>query len=342
MSSENLYAECGESSAETVLDLDSNFFHKEVGFKGFEKDWGKGDEKYWAIQRQTLKARSWAISASAEACRLHFTFLAAEKRPSDHFIRIHVVNDTSLDEREYQRTLPRALEPIYRRETEQKGFDTTEDKPDHRFVIREASGSRQWASESLRSLLSRSRQDDGDAAHGLIYLTKKFKYLTKRKAALELVDYGMLFLKTNWLSQLCSCALRRVVTDPRERIHVFRVTEFEHVTPSDGNDNQATRCCCTQEFMQGKYVKRLGVLLVELALEKPVFDVVEVPNSTNLQLSFPPEANTPSLSERLKEAGVDEAYVKVVEYCLKCTWTRERVMDDERFLREYYWDILLP
>ena len=327
MSSEKLYAECRNSSSETVLDLDLNFFHKESDFKGYGCDWKE--------QRKTPTARLWAISASTKVDKLYLTFLAAPKRPSDRFVRIHVTNDGSLDAHEYQRTLPRALESIYRRETTRNGFDTPGNNPDHRFVIQEASGSRQWDSDSLRTLLSRSRQDDGDAAPDLIHLTKL-------KAALELVDYGMLFLKTSWLSQLCSCALRRVRTDPRERIHVFRVTEFEHVTPSDENDNQATGCWCAQDFMQGKYVQRLGVLLVELALEKLVFDVVEVHNSTDLQLSFPPDPNTASLSERLKDAGVDEDYVKVVEYCLKCTWTRDRVRNDKGLLHQYYWHILRP
>ena len=320
MSSEQLYRTCVRASKDNALELDLNFFHKESGFKGFGSDWG--------AERQKSTARLWAISASAKAGKLHFTCLAAENLPSDPLIRIHVMSDGSLDEHEYQRTLPRALGPIYRRETTQNGFDTKGNDPAYRFIIQESPDTRTWASDSLRRLLSRSQHDG-------------FRYLTKLKVALELVDCGLLFLQTSWLSQLCSCVLRRVEADPRERIHTLRITEFEHVTPSYENIN-APRCWCDQDPMQGKYVQRLGVLLVELALERLVFDVTEAANSTDLQLSFPPETHTLNLSERLKRAGADEAYVRVVEYCLKCTWTRDQVLKNESLLGEYYWNILQP
>ena len=326
VSSEELHTTCKNSSEEIVLDLDLNFFQKESGFKGFGSD--------WTTERQKSTARLWAISASAKAGKLHFTFLAAEKRPADRLIRIHVINDSSLDEQEYQRTVPRALEPIYRRETTQKGFDTTGNDPAHRFVIRGSSETRTWALESLRKLLSRSHQYDENTAKGLTYLTKL-------KAALDLVDCGLLFLQTSWLSQLCSCALRRGEAEPRKRIHTLRVTEFEHVTPSD-DKGHAPRCWCEQLPMPGKYIQQLGVLLVELAFERLVFHVAKAANSTDLQLFFPPEPHTLNLSERLHRAGVDEPYVRVVEYCLRCTWTRGQVLNNEIRLREYYWGILQP
>ena len=326
VSSEKLYTTCRDSGQEIVLDLDLNFFHKESEYEGLGLNWRE--------ERKTSIARLWAISASAKAGKLHFTFLASEKRPTDHFIRIHVMNDSSLNEHEYQRTLPRALEKVYRREKPKIGFDTTGNDRDHRFVIGEPSATRKWDSESLRRSLSRSHQDDGNAA-------RELKYLTKLKVALELVDCGMLFLQTSWLSELCSCALRRVEADPRERIHTLRITQFEHVTPSYENNN-APRCWCEQDPMQGKHVQRLGVLLVELALERLVFDVAKAADSTDLQLSFPPITPTLNLSERLRRAGVDEAYVRVVIYCLKCTWTRDQVLNNESLLLEYYWKILQP
>ena len=326
MSSEQLYTTCVNASTETVLELDLNFFHKESSFIGFGKR--------WEAERKNPTARLWAISASAKETKLHFTCLAAEKLPSDPLIRIHVMSDSSLDEHKYQRTLPRALGSIYRRETTQNGFDTSGNGPTYRFVIQESSDNRTWVSESLRKLLSSSHQDDGNAAPDL-------RHLRKLKVALDLVDYGLLFLQTSWLSQLCSCALRRVAADPRERIHTVRVTEFEHMTLSD-NDGQASTCWGTQDFMQGKYVQRLGVLLVELALERLVFGVVKTANSTDLQLRFVPQTNALSLSDQLKEAGVDEAYIRVVIYCLKCTWTRDQVLNNESLLGEYYWKILQP
>ena len=328
VSSEELHTTCIKSNKEIVLYLDLNFFHKESSFEGFGSDWG--------AERQTSIARLWAISASVKAGKLHFTFLAAEKqkRPSDPLIRIHVMSDASLAEQEYQRSLPRALEQINLKNKTQEGFVTTGNGPAHRFVIQESSETRTWALESLRRLLSRSHQDDGNAAQGLIYLTKL-------KAALELVDCGLLLLQTNWLSQLCSCALRRELADPRKRIYTFRITGFEHVAPSD-EKGHAPRCWCEQVPMQGKYVQRLGVLLVELALEKLVFHVAEAANSTDLQLFFPPEPHTLNLSERLQRAGVDEPYIRVVEYCLRCTWTRGQVLNNEIRLGEYYWGILQP
>ena len=151
---------------------------------------------------------------------------------------------------------------------------------------------------------------------------QNFIYLTKLKAVLELIDCGLFFLRTSLFSQLCSCALHRQGADLGERIHIFRVTEFEHVTPTCDNV-KATRRWCMQDPVQSMYVRRLGILLVELALETPVFDVTSA-NSTNLELSFLYRTllrreSWINTEARLKQAGVDEVYIKVVKYCLQCT-----------------------
>ena len=107
--------------------------------------------------------------------------------------------------------------------------------------------------------------------------------------------------------------------------------------------------------MQDMYVRYLGVLLVELALGMPVFDVGLAANSSDLEITFPykrtesprstPEERKEKWNEtrdRLKNAGVDEAYIEVVKYCVECTWTRDDVSKEKSRLDEYYWKILHP
>ena len=342
MSSEDLYTACRGSSAEVVLDLGLNFFHEDYDFQGVGPDWG--------AEKQRSRARLRAIFASAKESTLHFTFLGTEKRPSDPLIRTHIRNDTSLAEQEYQRSFPRAFRQIFSKEKGEIGFDTPGNDRAHRFVIRDASYNgtnpmQPWAFKNLRKVLSMPHQYDGNTPQNFIYLTKL-------KAVLELIDCGLLFIRTSWFSQLCSCALHRQGAELGERIHIFRVTEFEHVTPTC-DDIEATHCWCMQDPVQGMYIRRLGILLVELALETPVFDVTLAANSTDLELSFLSEPaflygrlsrreSWNNTKARLKQAGVDEAYIKVVKYCLECTWTRDRVLISEDLLREYYWKILQP
>ena len=338
MSSESLYMECIESSDEVVLDLGLNFFHKESDFRGFGSDGGE--------ETRRSKARLRAISASANERKVHFTFLAAEKRPADPLIRVYISNDTSLAQEEYQWSLPRAFEEVYSRRTTEKGFESRGELS-RRFVIRDTNDTNKWAFQSLRRELSRSQSHDSATAPELIYLTKL-------KAALELIEGGLLFLLTSWFSELCSCTLSRHGANLYERIHTVRTTATEHVQP--GRENlQAKDCWCTGDPTQGMYIRRLGVLLVEFALEASVFDVGLATNSRNLQLAFPYEKsfrnwtagnghreNWADIEQRLQNAGVKGPYIQVAKSCLECQWTRDQVRGDENLLWVYYWKILHP
>ena len=343
ISSEDLYKACVESKEELVLDLGLNFFHKEPGFQEFGSDWGK--------EQQRSKARLRAIFASAKQSKLHFTFLAKEMRPSDHLIRVHIKNDSSLEQQEYQRSVPRAFESIFSREKTKSGFDIPREVRAHRFVICDTPDTGTWASACLRTELSRPQPPN----HHDRNMAQDSINLMKVKAALELVEGGLLFLRTSWFSRLCSCFLRRQGASLPERIHTFRITEVQHVKPRF-EDRIAANCWCSEEDrMRDMYIRRLGVLLVELALEMPVFDVGFAANSSGLELSFPRERVNfawPAQQERredwnetrdrLKKAGVEEAYVEVVKYCLDCTWTRDQVSERRGLLDDYYWKILHP
>ena len=337
-SSEDLYTACKESSPEAVLDMGLNFFYESQELKS-SPDYG--------TEKQRSKARLMAISASAKESKLHFTFLATDKRLPDPFIRIQIKLDTSLRENEYQHSLPRAFDKIICKESRKMGFTTPGNNSAHRFVIRDAPDGKKWEFESFREVLSRPHQYD-------VNTQQNFIYLAKLKVALELVDCGLLLLQTSWLSELCSCALRRHDADLRKGICTIRVTEVDHIIPRC-EDIQPNNCWCMQDPMRGMYVRRLGVLLVELALETPVFDVALATSSTDLELSFLddwpaqpqsarqwPRETFLRTVDRLKKAKIPKDYREVVKYCLQCTWTRERVLNNESFLREYYWEILQP
>lgn len=326
--SNSLHQACLNGASDLVIDVELDLFNTGIA-----------------------ESRSKAISLSKNTNLLYFTFLAkGQMRSADPFIRIRVQNNPGLAIEQCQRSFPRAFEEIYKRKRTQSGFTTETDA--HRFCVQESTSAEQinGSSISLRTLLLDS-QKHGDMAANLQ------PNAIKTKMAFELVEFGLLLLRTAWLEGLCSCAIRYAVhrrtPGPNREQYYLRIGNVQHLEPRQDRTVAGNSWCSpgATNSLLGLQLRDLGIILTEIALESPVLDIQHPATSGNngpaeIELVFmtgtPPQRHQESLTEtllRVRKATRD-LYVRAVEYCLRSSWTRDDVQEAQ--LKEYYWEVLIP
>ena len=185
----------------------------------------------------------------------------------------------------------------------------------------------------------------------------------KIKFTLDLVESGLLFLKTSWFAGLCSCSvrLRQAVTSP-SGVPLLRTGSVQHINPHYATV-QSNHCWCdpamsppvptannaTMNDITREHIRLLGFLLTEIATGCPIFDVrrsLQPDGTIKVELEIVRGATPARHVEDLEDTLVrirqatSEKYSEAVGYCLNCAKTPDQIEQND--IEQYYWHVLLP
>jgi hypothetical protein len=193
--------------------------------------------------------------------------------------------------------------------------------------------------QCLRTFMAGNKMDYGEELHG------PFKSEERWRLAYELAEWALFFLKTNWFSKLCSCSVYRMETATLRTRFLTRIGRIDHVDTTTGDLGSGRQWC--EEEIKDMHIRRLGVLLVEIALGFPVPDLVLHPRKGVLfdhELDLEDREKTTVLDRRAinrkikREMGQD--YTDAVDYCLRQSIPPARVRT--RDLRSFQLNVVEP
>jgi hypothetical protein len=211
------------------------------------------------------------------------------------------------------------------------------------FKLRKGEG---WThgSEALRMFLSSTAPEDLlQSLHG------DFSKRDRVKLAYELAESVLIFLKTNWYSRLCSCAVHRVCVDEAEEEYefYFRVNNLRHLEPDSGQTRPTKQWC--EEELVNMHIHRLGVLLVEIALGTSVREVAYNPQTRKVEIELSQDSSLPSdqgedlpprkVARRVEKAA-GEDFSLAVDYCLRHGMRPNEIGPEE--LKRFYNKVVAP
>jgi hypothetical protein len=184
------------------------------------------------------------------------------------------------------------------------------------FKVTQVEGSVQDP-EILRVLFSSSQSEDF-----MNSLHSDFSRRDRIKLAYELAESVLIFMKTTWYSQLCSCAVHRICIDEveEEYEYYFRINNTRHFEPGTGEIGPTKQWC--EEELIHMHIYRLGVLLVEIALGKAVAEVACDHATNRLEIDLGegtaahPQDLPPRKVARRVEKAAGEDFSMAVKYCL--------------------------
>ncbi|OQV10668.1 hypothetical protein CLAIMM_14635 [Cladophialophora immunda] len=182
--------------------------------------------------------------------------------------------------------------------------------------------------QCLRTFMAIHKVNYEEELHG------PFKSEERWRLAYELAEWALLFLKTNWFSKLCSCCVYRTETADLRTTFRARFGKVPHIDVDIGDVGNTRQWC--EEEIRNMHIRRLGVLLVEIALGFPVPDVVLHPVKGIMideELDVENPERTKVLDRRAinrkirREMGQD--YTDAMDYCLQQGITPDRVRMEE-------------
>ena len=152
---------------------------------------------------------------------------------------------------------------------------------------------------------------------------------TKRertRLAYELVEGAMLYLQSGWFSKVCSCSIFRYEDSRLRTSYTMRINNLhhlKHVDPEMGQPCLLSLWCRGE--LRGMSLRRLGVLLFEIAIGKPVLDAGFNKRYVGVQINFDTGANEPGDAHAEQKREIlhrvcresSEDYKDAVEYCLR-------------------------
>jgi hypothetical protein len=195
--------------------------------------------------------------------------------------------------------------------------------------------------EILRVLFSSGQPEDFvKSLHG------DFSRRDRIKLAYELAESVLIFMKTTWYSQLCSCAVHRICIDEveEEYEYYFRINNACHFEPGTG-EIRSTKQWCEEELVH-MHIYRLGVLLVEIALGKAVAEVACDHASNRLEIDLgedaaahPQDLPPRKVAQRVERAA-GEDFSMAVKYCLSHGKRPEAVGHEE--LGRFFDEVVAP
>ncbi len=157
-------------------------------------------------------------------------------------------------------------------------FRTAEDAPG--FVVSRCHLPQQ-ISENLRSFMVSTQSDFAENLHG------EFSRAERTRLAYELAECALLFLRTEWFSELCSCCIFRLENNDMRAcftVRVNRLSHVDHVDPQTGKPCRQTQWC--EEELRKMHIRRLGVLLTEIAIGSPIFEVAFNAPENDVEIDF--------------------------------------------------------
>lgn len=178
--------------------------------------------------------------------------------------------------------------------------------------------------QCLRTFMAIHKVDYEEELHG------PFKLEERWRLAYELAEWALFFLKTKWFSKLCSCCVYRMETTNLRTTFRARVGRVDHIDTSTGDVENGRQWC--EEEITNMHIRRLGVLLIEIALGFPVPDLALHPRKGIMideELDVENPERTKVLDRRAinrkikREMGQD--YTDAVDYCLQQGITPDQV-----------------
>lgn len=194
--------------------------------------------------------------------------------------------------------------------------------------------------ENLRTFMMSKKTQHDRCLHG------EFSRTERTKLAYELVECALLFLRTGWFSKLCSCSIYRLESNDLKPAHTVRIRRLDH---SDHVDAESGQPClqatwCEQELVD-MHIRRLGVLLVEIAVGSPVIEVAFNHAKNDVEIDFDARGDESSTAKRkdilrrVRREG-NEDIMDAVGYCLKQSTTPQEMVQAD--LEEFYDRVVEP
>ena len=323
--SQTFHGACLRDRSDMVVDLELDFFGADVADN-----------------------RSKEISKAAAKNTLNFKIFAKEREDHDTIVKTEVYQDSSLLVVDCRRTLSRALQQVFSERTA-SAFD---DDGRFRYRVKEVLCEGTINSQCYRhQILSLDPTRLPDVA-------RHPPSPEKIKLALDLVEAGLLFLKTSWFAGLCSCSVRywQAETPPGNAL-LLRTGSVHHVQPRHANV-QPNHCWCdplvvltsgnaVMSGMSDEHVRLLGIVLTEIMTGCPVLNVRRDMNAaTGIELDVvtgtPPESHVWTLQDTLSRIrqATSERCSEAVGFCLRSNKTPTQIQQTD--VEEYYWKVLLP
>jgi hypothetical protein len=197
--------------------------------------------------------------------------------------------------------------------------------------------------ENLRTFMVSTKSDFAQHLHG------EFSRPERTRLAYELAEWALLFLRTEWFSELCSCCIYRLESADLKTVFTVRVNKLshaDHVDPETGQSCHQTQWC--EQELRSMHIRRLGVLLTEIAIGSPIFEVAfnELKNDVEVDFDVGVSEFGKTRVARFKDIlrrvrrESSEDFMDAVGYCLKQgTAPRDVVQAD---LESFYDHVVEP
>ena len=177
----------------------------------------------------------------------------------------------------------------------------------------------------------------------------EFSKPERTRFAYELAECALLFLRTEWFSELCSCCIYRLENDDLKTVFTVRVNKLshaDHIDPQTGQSCNQTQWC--EQELRRTHIRRLGVLLTEIAIGSPVFEVAFNGLKNDVEIDFDvgmSESGTiraAHFKDILRRVGREssEDFMDAVGYCLKQGTTPRDVAQAD--LESFYDHVVEP
>ena len=197
--------------------------------------------------------------------------------------------------------------------------------------------------ENLRTFMISNKSDFARDLHG------EFSRAERTRLAYELAECALLFLRTEWFSELCSCCIYRLESIDLKSLFTTRITRLDHtdhIDPGTGKPCPQTIWC--EQELSSMHIRRLGVLLTEIAIGRPIFEVAYNNLDDDIEIDF--DVNLDGNGE-IQAAGFrdilrrvrresSEDFMEAVGYCLRQgTAPKDVVLTD---LESFYDHVVEP
>ncbi|SPB51396.1 unnamed protein product [Aspergillus niger] len=340
------------SSASFIINLEFDIFSDWEGVQRAPapstvspREWVQSELRLLNAEDHTTRPKAIAAAAVRKSEKLVFNMFIAQHEMTCRRVQISQINDEDVSYAGCHATLAAAFNQLLRASNDgstRRCQCFSRDPVSPRFkMVEYVSGNRADYVDTmtpLRQILSGS--------HGHSEREEIFSPTTKAKVAIDIAVTGLIFLKSSWYTELCSCHLRCEQLCDGGYFHCcLRVGPIEHVPPLWGRDSHG--CWCNT--VPGMHLRRIGLLLVEVAVGRPILDATVTGSSMLLRYAIkdPPNMNhgdIDSISDNVFLATHSVPYQNAVKYCLRSSLQptdigRSASRDD---FQEYFDNVVAP
>ena len=232
----------------------------------------------------------------------------------------------------WNQSLSAALSELRSSEKDSEGISALVRIANMRGFVMTKYNLREQAKTSLRTFMASTKTKYGEELHG------EFSRPDRIRIAFELAECALFFLKTECFIELCSCCIYRLEDADLETSFTVRLSELrstDHVDPESGEPCQLKKWC--EEELWGMHIRRLGVLLIEIAIGSPIYDLAfnEPKNSIEIDFDLGADesgkvraARLTNILRRVRQTGGQD-FMEAVLYCLKQGVTPRNVTQED-------------